>query len=238
MEIIPVIEIIDGRCLGLNSDRLGRKPIYDAVPLDVAKQLEDSEFTKVQVVDRDGAKEGRIKNWKAVEKIAGKTKLAVNFEGGLEAEQDIEIVFECGATYAAVQNIAINDESEFLRWTHRFGAERFLIRTIVKEEKIAVGTPLEKTDSWIYDFIENYLSHGLNRIICLNATDSVASLDSSAELYKNLAEKYRDVHLIGTGGVNSLADLDLLQEAGCSAVIIGKAIYEGRIKLNELKRYR
>jgi phosphoribosylformimino-5-aminoimidazole carboxamide ribotide isomerase len=238
MQIIPAIDIIDGKCVRLTQGDYSQKTIYNEHPLEVAKRFEDAQLTRVHLVDLDGAKAGAVKNWKVLEAIAGKTKLVIDFGGGIKTEKDVSIVLESGATYATVGSIAVKDETAFIAWLEKFGAEKFILGADVKDEKIAVAGWVETTDIWIYDFIEKYINKGVQQIFCTDVSKDGKLEGPSIDLYKNIISKFPELHFIGSGGVSSIKDVDQLQEIGCQGVIIGKAIYENRISLNELKQFR
>ncbi|MDQ6815216.1 MAG: 1-(5-phosphoribosyl)-5-[(5-phosphoribosylamino)methylideneamino]imidazole-4-carboxamide isomerase [Bacteroidota bacterium] len=238
MEIIPAIDVIDGKCVRLTQGDYSKKTIYHKSPLDVAKQFEDAEIMRLHLVDLDGAKAGAVKNWKVLEAIAGKTKLTLDFGGGIKTEKDVSIVLESGAAYATVGSIAVKDETAFTAWLDQFGAEKFILGADVKDEKIAVSGWLETTDIWIYDFIEKYVGKGVKQIFCTDVSKDGKMEGPSIDLYKNIISKFPKLHFIASGGVSSIQDVDELQEIGCKGVIIGKAIYEGRIGLSDLKRVR
>src|SRR4051794_32873254 len=237
MEIIPAIDIIDGKCVRLTQGDYSKKTIYHKDPLDVAKQFEDSELTRLHLVDLDGAKAGAVKNWKVLESIAGKTKLVIDFGGGIKTEKDVDIVLESGAAYATVGSIAVKDETAFTSWLEKFGAGKFILGADVKDEKIAIAGWLETTDIWIYDFIQKYIEKGVQQIFCTDVSKDGKMEGPSIDLYKNIITKFPDLHFIASGGVSSIEDVDELQEIGCKGVIIGKAIYEGRIPLSDLKKF-
>jgi phosphoribosylformimino-5-aminoimidazole carboxamide ribotide isomerase len=235
MEIIPAIDIIDGKCVRLTQGDYEQKKIYNQHPLEVAKQFEDAGLKKLHLVDLDGAKAGAIKNWKVLETIAGKTSLIIDFGGGIKEEEDVKVVFECGAALATVGSIAVKNENEFVKWLTVFGAEKFLLGADVKDEKIAIGGWLEKTDIWIYDFIEKYINLGIKQIFCTDVSKDGKLEGPAVDLYKNIISKFPQLHFIASGGVSSIKDLEELQTAGCKGVIIGKAIYEGRIEIADLR---
>jgi phosphoribosylformimino-5-aminoimidazole carboxamide ribotide isomerase len=234
MTIIPAIDIIDGKCVRLTQGDYSKKTVYNEHPLEVAKQFEDAGFVRLHLVDLDGAKAGAVKNWKVLEAIAGKTKLVVDFGGGIKTENDVNIVFECGSALATVGSIAVKDEATFTSWLEKYGADKFLLGADVRDEKIAVAGWLETTDIWIYDFIEKYIEKGVQQIFCTDVSKDGKLEGPSIDLYKNIITKYPSLHFIASGGVSSINDVDELQEIGCKGVIIGKAIYEGKVKLNEL----
>ena len=233
--VIPAIDIIDGKCVRLTEGDYAQKKIYNENPLDVAFEFEDAGLQRLHLVDLDGAKAGAVKNWKVLETIASKTKLTIDFGGGIKTEKDIQIVFDSGSALATVGSIAVKDEALFVSWLQQFGAENFLLGADVKEEKIAIGGWLETTDIWIYDFIEKYIKHGVQQIFCTDVSKDGRLEGPSTELYKNIITKFPDLHFIASGGVASLDDLKMLRDIGCSSAIVGKAIYEGRINPKSLK---
>jgi phosphoribosylformimino-5-aminoimidazole carboxamide ribotide isomerase len=235
MQIIPAIDIIDGKCVRLTEGDYSQKKIYNEHPLEVAKQFEDAGLTRLHLVDLDGAKAGAVKNWKVLETIAGKTSLIIDFGGGIKKENDVKIILNSGAAFATVGSIAVKDELEFIKWLLIFGADKFLLGADVKEEKIAINGWTQKTDIWIYDFIEKYIAHGMKQIFCTDVSKDGKLEGPSIELYKNIIAKFPELYFIASGGVSSIKDLEELQSIGCKAVIVGKAIYEGRIKIPDLK---
>jgi len=237
MQIIPAIDLIDGKCVRLTQGDYAQKKIYNEYPLEVAKQFEDAGLMRLHLVDLDGAKAGEIKNWKVLETIAGKTNLFIDFGGGIKTEKDVQIVFDSGAALATVGSIAVKNENEFTCWLKQYGAEKFLLGADVKEEKIAVHGWQETTEIWIYDFIEKYLQHGIKQIFCTDVSKDGKLEGPSTDLYKHIIQKFPELHFIASGGVSSMKDLDDLQTIGCSGVIVGKAIYENKISLKEIKMF-
>lgn len=237
MEIIPAIDIIDGKCVRLTEGDYSQKTIYNEHPLEVAKQFEGAGLRRLHLVDLDGAKAGAVKNWKVLETIAGKTGLVIDFGGGIKREEDVKVVFNSGARFATVGSIAVKNEEEFVKWLLQFGADKFLLGADVKGEKIAVGGWLETTEIWIYDFIEKYQTHGISQLFCTDVSKDGRLEGPSLPLYKSIVEKFPSLFFIASGGVSSMKDLEDLQEAGCKGSIVGKAIYENRISLQELKQF-
>ncbi|MBI2730640.1 MAG: 1-(5-phosphoribosyl)-5-[(5-phosphoribosylamino)methylideneamino]imidazole-4-carboxamide isomerase [Sphingobacteriales bacterium] len=235
--IIPAIDIIDGKCVRLTQGDYSQKKIYNENPLEVAMEFEDAGLTRLHLVDLDGAKAGAVKNWKVLETIAAKTSMIIDFGGGIKKEEDVKIVFDSGAALATVGSIAVKNEAEFVKWLLQFGADKFLLGADVKDEKIAVAGWLETTDVWIYDFIEKYIQHGVQQIFCTDVTKDGKLEGPSIDLYKNIISQFPQLHFIASGGVSNLKDLDDLQHIGCSGAIVGKAIYENRITLDELKKF-
>ena len=237
MEIIPAIDIIEGKCVRLTHGDYNRKKIYNEHPLEVAKEFEGAGLQRSHLVDLDGAKTGAVKNWKVLEAIAGKTRLVVDFGGGIKSENDLSVVFDCGAALATIGSMAVKEADVFSDWILRYGPDRFFLGADVKKEKITVSGWLEQTDIWVYDFIEKYMQKGLNRIFCTDVSKDGALEGPSLELYGNIVKKFPALHFVASGGVSSADDLYQLEEAGCKGVIVGKAIYEGRITLEELKSF-
>jgi phosphoribosylformimino-5-aminoimidazole carboxamide ribotide isomerase len=235
MEIIPAIDIIDGKCVRLTQGDYAQKKIYNEHPLEVAKQFEDAGLQRLHLVDLDGAKAGQVKNWKVLETIAGKTGLTIDFGGGIKQQEDVNIVFNSGAALATVGSIAVKNEAELIKWFMMFGADKFLLGADVKDEKIAIGGWLETTDIWIYDFIEKYIGHGIKQIFCTDVSKDGKLEGPAVELYKNIVQKFPALHFIASGGVSSIDDLHALRDAGCSGAIVGKAIYERRLKIEDLR---
>ncbi len=236
MEIIPAIDIIDGKCVRLTQGDYSQKKVYNEKPLEVAREFEDAGLKRLHLVDLDGARAGAVRNWKVLETIAGKTSLVIDFGGGIKTEKDVQIVLGSGAAFATVGSIAVKDEKEFGRWLQLIGPGKFLLGADVKEEKIAVAGWLETTDIWIYDFIEKYIEKGIEQLFCTDVSNDGKLEGPSVDLYKNITGKFPSLHFIASGGVSGMEDLDALEEAGCKGVIIGKAIYEGRISLAELRK--
>ncbi|MGZ3939210.1 MAG: 1-(5-phosphoribosyl)-5-[(5-phosphoribosylamino)methylideneamino]imidazole-4-carboxamide isomerase [Flavisolibacter sp.] len=237
IEIIPAIDIIDGKCVRLTHGDYSQKKVYNESPLEVAKEFEDAGIKRLHLVDLDGAKAGLVKNWKVLESIAGKTSLVIDFGGGIKTEKDVQIVLDSGSSFATVGSIAVKSEETFSGWLIKFGADKFILGADVKNEKITVSGWLEQTDINVYDFIEGYMLKGMRNIFCTDVSKDGALLGPSTELYKSIVQKFPGLHFIASGGVSSIDDVYQLQEIGCKGVIIGKAIYEGRIQLAELTKF-
>jgi phosphoribosylformimino-5-aminoimidazole carboxamide ribotide isomerase len=234
MEIIPAIDIIDGKCVRLTHGDYAQKKVYNEHPLEVAKEFEDAGLQRLHLVDLDGAKAGSVKNWKVLEAIAGKTSMVIDFGGGIKTEKDVSIVFNSGAVLATVGSIAVKEEETFFQWLNKFGADKFLLGADVKNEKITVSGWTEQTEVWVYDFLDKQIGQGIKQAFCTDVSKDGALEGPSIELYKSILEKFSQLHFIASGGVSSMDDVYQLKEIGCKGVIIGKAIYEGRVKLVDL----
>ena len=214
-----------------------QKTIYNEQPLEVAKQFEAAGLRRLHLVDLDGAKAGSVQNWKVLESIAANTSLVIDFGGGIKQENDVNIVFNSGAALATIGSLAVKNETLFVQWLNQFGADKFLLGADVKEEKIVIGGWLETTDIWIYDFIEKYIAYGVKQLFCTDVSKDGKLEGPSTTLYQNIINKFPGLHFIASGGVSSIEDLNDLQSIGCAGAIVGKAIYENKISVNELKTF-
>lgn len=237
MEIIPAIDIIDGKCVRLTQGDYSQKTIYNEHPLEVAKMFEGAGMRRLHLVDLDGARAGTVKNWKVLETIAGKTSLVIDFGGGIKEEKDVKVVFESGARLATIGSLAVKSEDRFVHWLGAFGADRFLLGADVKAEKIAVAGWLETTDIWIIDFLHKYIDHGITQVFCTDVSKDGKLEGPSVDLYKSILKEFPGLNFIASGGVSNIDDLYTLAEIGCSGAIIGKAIYENRISMADLSRF-
>lgn len=235
MQIIPAIDIIDGKCVRLTQGDYAQKIIYNENPLEVAKEFEAAGLKRLHLVDLDGAKEGTVKNWAVLQQIAANTSLSIDFGGGIKQDKDLKIVFESGAAYATVGSLAVKQPEIFQGWLNDYGADKFLLGADVKSEKIAVAGWLETTDINIYDFLTDYVAKGVQQVFCTDVSKDGKLEGPSIDLYQKIIEKFPSLWFIASGGVSSIEDLHALKAIGCSGAIVGKAIYEGRIQLTELK---
>jgi len=237
IEIIPAIDLIDGKCVRLSQGDYAQKTVYNENPLEVAKMFADAGIRRLHLVDLDGAKAHHIVNHKVLERITSGTDLVVDFGGGLKSDDDLRIAFECGASMVTGGSIAVKNTDVFSSWISKFGAERIILGADVKDEKIAVGGWLETTELELLPFIKNYIQQGITKIICTDISKDGMLQGPALELYKKMLAAQPDMYLIASGGVSSIRDIELLHEAAVPAVITGKAIYEGRITLKELSRF-
>lgn len=234
IEIIPAIDLIDGKCVRLSQGDYDQKIVYNENPLEVAKMFSDAGIRRLHLVDLDGAKAQHIVNHKVLERITGSTGLIVDFGGGLKSDDDLRIAFECGASMVTGGSIAVKNPDIFSSWITKYGGEKIILGADVKDEKIAVGGWIETTGIDLLPFIDRYIELGINKVICTDISKDGMLQGTAIELYKKMLAAQPGLYLIASGGVSCLKDIELLHEAGIPAVIIGKAIYEGRIKLKEL----
>jgi len=234
MRIIPAIDIIEGKCVRLSQGDYGTKKIYNENPLEVAKEFEDHGIQYLHLVDLDGAKSKQIVNYKTLEQLASKTSLQIDFGGGIKSQKDIDIAFECGAKQITGGSIAVQEPDLFTQWIDIYGSEKIILGADCKNRKIATHGWLESSELDVIDFIRDYKQKGISYVICTDIAKDGMLEGTSNELYKEILDD-TEVKLIASGGVSGIEDLYLLKELGCEGAILGKAIYEGRIKLKELR---
>ena len=238
MQIIPAIDLIEGKCVRLTEGDYTQKIIYNEDPLEVAKAFEGIGLMRLHLVDLDGAKAGEVVNWKVLEKIANKTSLKIDFGGGIKTEATLKTVLDTGATYATIGSLAVKSRPTFEEWIARFGAEIFMLGADVFEEKIAIGGWVEKTNIDVYDFMQSYINKGVQQMFCTDIKMDGKLQGPSIDLYKKIIQKFPTLQLIASGGVSSMKDLVELKTIGCSGAIVGKAIYENKITLTELASFK
>lgn len=234
MRIIPAIDIIDGKCVRLSQGDYDTKKIYNENPLEVAKEFEDYGIEYLHLVDLDGAKSKQIINYKTLELITSKTNLKVDFGGGIKANDDIRIAFECGANQITGGSIAVQNPTLFQEWISQYGSDKIILGADAKDRKIATHGWLETSELDVIDFIQEYKTKGIEYVICTDIAKDGMLQGTSNELYAEILAA-SDVKLIASGGVSSIDDLIKIKELGCEGAILGKAIYEGRIDLKDLR---
>ena len=232
--IIPAIDIIGGKCVRLTQGDYAQKSVYSDNPADMAKTFEDAGITRLHVVDLDGAKAGTIINLKILESIASATKLVIDFGGGVKKITDVESIFNAGASIVTIGSLAVKQPQVLEEWLMEFGAENFLIGADVLEEKIKISGWLQDGGINVFDFIGQMISIGVTNIFCTDIAKDGAMVGPSVALYKRIMADHPEVHLIASGGVTSVNDLHELKAIGCKAAIVGKAIYEGQINLEQI----
>lgn len=236
MRIIPAIDIIEGKCVRLYQGNYSLKTIYNENPLEVAKQFENAGLKYLHIVDLDGAKQGKIVNYKTIEKITSGTSLIVDFGGGISSDEMMKIPFECGVAQVTLGSIAVKSKETVERWIKTYGAEKIIIGADVSNEKIQIHGWQQDSNLFVYDFINDYVEKGIQYVMCTDISKDGTLKGPSVDLYKKIKEQFKDLKLIASGGVGSMNDVITLAENNLEGVIIGKAIYEGKIELDELKR--
>ncbi len=237
IEIIPAIDIIGGSCVRLTRGDFDRKTIYSEQPADVAKKFEDAGIKRLHLVDLDGAKSGKLVNLDVLKKIASSTSLQIDFGGGIKTAEDIQMVFDAGAEWATIGSMAVKNPQLFQEWLDLFGSNKILLGADVKNEMLVINGWLHQTEINLFDFIEQKMKQGVQRLFCTDVDMDGLLQGPSINLYKKIKNRFPNLYLIASGGVSGIADVDALEQAGCEAVIIGKAIYEGRITFLELFKF-
>ncbi len=237
MRIIPAIDIINGECVRLSKGDYNKKTIYSKNVLDVAKNFEDNGIQFLHLVDLDGAKQNQIINQKILEEISIKTNLILDFGGGLKSEEDIKIAFESGAKQVTLGSVAVKKPELFLDSLEKYGSEKIILGADAKNEKIAVSGWIEESEINICDFIKEKIKSGIRYVISTDINKDGMLEGPSFGLYEKIIVENPDIKLIASGGITSTNDLVQLKSLGCEGAIIGKALYENRITLSDLKPF-
>ena len=237
IDIIPAIDLIDGKCVRLTQGDYAQKKVYHQNPLEVAKRFETAGIRRLHLVDLDGAKAQHIVNYRILHSIATKTSLTVDFGGGLKTDADLRIAFENGASMITGGSIAVKNPEIFVRWITDYGSDRIILGADARDGMIAVSGWTETASLELTAFIAGYRAKGITRVICTDIGRDGMLQGPAIELYRRLLEQFPGLYLAASGGVGSLEDIVALQKAGVPAVIIGKAIYEGKIKPEELGNF-
>lgn len=237
IEIIPAIDIIDGKCVRLSKGDYAQKKIYNESPLDVAIQFVDAGCNRLHLVDLDGAKANHIVNYKTLENIASHTNLIIDFGGGLKTSEDLHVAFESGAQMITGGSIAVKQPDIFESWLKSYTGEKIILGADVKAEKIATSGWLEESEEDIIPFVAHYIKKGVKKIISTDIECDGMLQGPSFSLYEKLLKEFPELFLIASGGISKMDDVLKLQDINVPAVIVGKAIYEGKITMKELERH-
>lgn len=242
MRIIPAIDIIDGKCVRLTKGDFSTKKIYNENPIEVAKQFEAAGIEYLHLIDLDGANAQQIVNFKILEQIASKTKLKIDFGGGIRANEDLHIAFNSGAKQIIGGSIAVNNSKVFEGWLEKYGGTKIILGADCKNNKIALDGWQQESSLEVIPFIKDYQKKSIQYVICTDISKDGTLEGPSIDLYKEIISTCSNsdsqaIKLIASGGVSCLEDLNILEDIGCEAVIIGKALYEGKIKLKDLETH-
>ncbi len=235
IELIPAIDIIDGQCVRLTKGDYDQKTVYNDSPVEVAKGFEALGFKRLHVVDLDGAKSKHIVNSHVLSRISAETKLTVDFGGGIKTDEDIEKAFASGAAMVTVGSIAVTHPELFMGWLEKYGAERMILGADVRHGKISINGWKEDSSEDLLPFLKKYIEAGVKNVLCTEISKDGTLAGPAIDLYCQVMDAYPQLHLIASGGVSSKEDIIALDAAGIPAVVFGKAIYEGRIDLQELR---
>ena len=245
MRIIPAIDIINGKCVRLSKGDYATEKVYNEHPLEVAKMFENHGIKHLHLVDLDGAKASHIINYKVLETIASKTKLSIDFGGGLKSDEDLKIAFESGANQITGGSIAVKNPDIFKNWLQKYGADKIILGADANNEKVAVGGWLEESGKELIPFIQSYVKEGISYVICTDISKDGMLQGPSFDLYQKILNQTKNMNsnetenikLIASGGISTFDELPLLAEMGCEGTIIGKAIYEHRISMKQLEKF-
>ena len=234
IELIPAIDIINGQCVRLTKGDYDQKTVYRDSPAEVAKEFEQIGFKRLHVVDLDGAKSKHIVNSSVLRRITTETQLTVDFGGGIKTNEDIEKAFTAGASMVTIGSVAVTNPELFMGWIEKYGAERIILGADVRYGKISINGWKENSAEDLLPFLRKYIDAGVRNVLCTEISKDGTLSGPAISLYKEMMEAYPKLHLIASGGVSSIDDIKALDSAGIPAVVFGKAIYEGKINLNEL----
>jgi len=237
IEIIPAIDIMNGKCVRLSQGDFRTQKIYSESPYETAKQFEASGIKRLHVVDLDGAKQGKILNLASLSEVASGTNVKIDFGGGIKTTEDVQSVFNAGAAMINIGSIAVQQPRLVEEWIDEFGAEKILLGADVRDEKIVMHGWQSSTNIDITKFIHAFIKRGIKNIFCTDVSKDGLLQGASTDLYKKIVKRFPGLHVIASGGVTSVTDIEELESIGCSGVIIGKALYEEKIKLAELQKF-
>ncbi|MCO5249611.1 MAG: 1-(5-phosphoribosyl)-5-[(5-phosphoribosylamino)methylideneamino]imidazole-4-carboxamide isomerase [Chitinophagales bacterium] len=235
MVIVPAIDIINSQCVRLTKGDYNTTKIYNSDPLQMALKFEEAGITHLHLVDLDGAKNKAVVNWEVLEKIAKNTSLKIDFSGGLSSEEQLEKAFDLGAYKLTIGSMAVKAPEIVKSWIAKFKADKLILGADVLGHHIAIHGWKDQSDMEIYDFIEQYVQLGIYHIMCTDVSKDGMLQGPSLELYKDILKRFPEIQLVASGGVSTIQDLRDLKTIGCAYTIVGKAIYEGKININELK---
>ena len=236
IELIPAIDVIDGKCVRLTKGDYDTKTVYGN-PVEMARMLEDKGFSRLHIVDLDGAKSRHIVNVEALKGITSQTKLTVDFGGGIKTDDDINKAFDNGAAMVTIGSVAISAPDLFDGWLEKYGAEKIILGADVRNGKISINGWKEDSDTDLLPFLARYVEHGVKTVLCTEISRDGMLGGTAVELYSQIMAAYPTLHLIASGGVSKAEDIHELNRRGIPAVVFGKSIYEGRIDLDELLRW-
>ncbi|MGN6645256.1 MAG: 1-(5-phosphoribosyl)-5-[(5-phosphoribosylamino)methylideneamino]imidazole-4-carboxamide isomerase [Cytophaga sp.] len=237
IQIIPAIDIIDGKCVRLTQGDYNQKKEYHSNPVEVAKMFENAGIERLHLVDLDGAKQKKIVNYKVLENISGATKLSIDFGGGLQSDEDLQIAFNSGAKQITAGSIAVKDPEKVKHWLTQFGKEKIILGADTKAGMIAVHGWQETSDLSIQQLMNQFIPYGISYSICTDVAKDGLLQGPSFDLYKKLGDEFSQINWIASGGVAEFADIEKLNDMGIYGVIVGKAFYEGKITLQQLAQF-
>lgn len=234
IELIPAIDIMNGRCVRLTQGDYDAKTVYSSSPVEMAKTFEAAGIKRLHMVDLDGAKSRHVVNMETLKSVTSSTDLIVDFGGGIKSDDDIEKVFANGATMATIGSVAVTQKDMFERWLNKFGPERIILGADVRDGKISINGWRDDTSEDIIDFLEYYVSRGIRNVLCTDISKDGMMSGPSFSLYERILKAFPGINLIASGGVSSIDDIHNLDRTGVPSVVFGKALYEGKIDIGNL----
>ncbi|MFO7922713.1 MAG: 1-(5-phosphoribosyl)-5-[(5-phosphoribosylamino)methylideneamino]imidazole-4-carboxamide isomerase [Bacteroidales bacterium] len=237
IELIPAIDLMDGKCVRLSKGDFKTKKVFSSDPVDMALRFEDSGFRHLHLVDLDGADKGRIKHLKILEKIAAGTGLDTDFGGGVNNTADVRSIFNSGAMKVCIGSMAVKNEDEFDEVLDIYGHEKVILAADARNEKLVVSGWKEMTGVSLFDYIEKMIAKGVSEILCTDVDKDGMLEGTSVSLYERILEKFPGLRLIASGGVSGIRDIEILDRSAVPAVVFGKAFYEGKLKIEEMRHY-
>ncbi len=237
IEIIPAIDIIDGKCVRLTQGDYDQKKVYNEDPVEVAKMFESHGIRRLHTVDLDGARSQHIVNYKTIERIADHTSLVIDFGGGIKTDEDIDIAFASGATMVTIGSVAVKKPELFESWLMKYNDNKIILGADVKNGLISINGWKEEGDDHLMPFLKKYISKGVDNVLCTDISKDGMLQGPAIQMYKDIMAEFPELHLIASGGVSCIEDIEALEAAGIPAVVFGKAIYEGKINMKDLEKY-
>lgn len=237
MELIPAIDLIEGRCVRLTQGDYGQTKIYDAEPVDMARRYADCGVRRLHIVDLDGAKAKAPCNLSTLEKVVAATGLDVEWGGGIKDSVAMQQVVDAGASRVICGSVAVDNPELFAQWLQEYGASRVILGADIRDGRVATHGWLKDGGMGVEELVEKFLPYNLSQLICTDISRDGMLQGPNLPLYEQLQQRFPMVDVTLSGGVSSMDDLKRASECGVRAAIIGKAIYEGRITLKELERW-
>lgn len=237
IDLIPAIDIIDGKCVRLTKGDYARKKVYGDSPVDVAKDFERHGFKRLHIVDLDGAKSQHVVNIDVLKAITASTNLKVDFGGGIKSEEDVRKVFEAGVSFATIGSLAVTNQQLFLSWIEKFGSDKFILGADINHGKISINGWKEESEQTLEEFLHFYIAKGIRHVLCTDIAKDGTLEGPAVQLYQDILAIYPDIDLIASGGISCVQDFRDLENAGVPSVVFGKAFYEGKITWEELEQF-
>lgn len=237
IEIVPAIDIIDGKCVRLTKGDYNTKKVYNEDPVEVAKMFESYGIRRLHTVDLDGAKSQHIVNYKVIEKIADHTSLVIDFGGGIKSDEDLDIAFQSGASMVTIGSVAVKKPELFESWLEKYGDNKIILGADVKNGLISINGWKEEGNEELIPFLRNYINKGVDNVLCTDISKDGMLQGPAIDLYEKIMALFPKLHLIASGGVSGIEDIEALEKVGIPSVVFGKAIYEGKIDMKDLQRF-